>query len=44
VAGGSIALSSGTLNLGKSFTLAGLGLYTRTGGTVNLRYDASLDL
>src|SRR5262245_53151609 len=35
---GNITLSSGTLNLGGSFTTAGIGLanFTRTGGTVNI--------
>ena len=33
---GQIAVNNSTLNLGDSFTTAGLGSYTRTGGTINL--------
>ena len=33
---GSLAVNGGTLNLGGSFTTAGLGAFTRSGGTVNL--------
>jgi hypothetical protein len=33
---GNIALSSGTLNMGGSFTTAGIGTITRTGGTANI--------
>src|SRR5262249_42009196 len=33
---GSIVVQNGTLDLGGSFTPAGLGTYTRTGGTINL--------
>ena len=34
---GTLALNGGTLNLGGTFTTAGLGAVTRTGGTTNLR-------
>ena len=34
---GSVILSNGTLNLGGSFTTAGLGSYTRSGGVINLK-------
>src|SRR4029079_7326530 len=33
---GQIVVNGSTLNLGGSFTTAGLGAYTRTGGTINL--------